>query len=400
MCLGDREFSPELEARLIGTAAQTKSFRLARVVARLWCDQTGCVRSVARLAEAFGTELVAKRNTLVEEFTHHREEPEGIDPQHDLVAVFVDGGRVQIRDDRWGVATPPGEKKTFWREDRIARLQTMTTACHSVDPCPELPECFHQPVLHAVGASDDSLANPGEFPDRLAAPADTPVEPRWQPAPLVRTGVATMQPLDGFRWMVQAEAKRRHFFTAKKRAFVADGSAANWSLQAKHFADFVPILDFVHAAEYLHAARKALGLVTTECHWVLDLWQGRSLEVIAALRQMLDERGVGLERLDGDHTLRPVQQAWTYLSNASDKLAYPKYRQEGLPCTSSLIESQIKEFNGRLKGTEKFWNKDNAEAMLELVNWTLRNDGKTLQQQFDTRSTSPFRRSASNTLAA
>jgi hypothetical protein len=214
----------------------------------------------------------------------------------------------------------------------------------------------------------------------------------------VRTGVATMRPLEAFRWMVQAEAKRRHFFTAEKRAFVADGSSANWSLHAKHFAEFVPILDFVHASEYLHAARKALGLVTSQCHWVRDLWQGRSAEVVAALRAELDERGVGVAKLDDDHELRPVQQAWTYLSNASDKLDYPRYRREGLPCTSSLIESQIKEFNARLKGTEKFWNEEHAEAMLELVNWTLREDGPT--SYFDTRTTSPFRRPIPNTLAA
>lgn len=71
---------------------------------------------------------------------------------------------------------------------------------------------------------------------------------------LVRTCVATMRGIDDFRRMVQAEAKRRHFFTAKKRAFVADGQACNWTLHAKHFADFVPVLDFLHAAAYLHAA--------------------------------------------------------------------------------------------------------------------------------------------------
>jgi len=39
-----------------------------------------------------------------------------------------------------------------------------------------------------------------------------------------------------------------------------------------------------------------------------------------------------------------------------------------------LIESQIKEFNARLKGSEKFWCESNAEAMLELVCWTLREE--------------------------
>jgi hypothetical protein len=35
---------------------------------------------------------------------------------------------------------------------------------------------------------------------------------------------------------------------------------------------------------------------------------------------------------------------------------YPRYRKLGLPVTSTLMESLVKEFNLRVKGTEKFWN--------------------------------------------
>ena len=387
-----------MQRKLAETAAHTKSFEGATRVSTLWCGFRLCGKTVMRAVEEVGAEPVAKRNAEVEDFTHHRREAEGVDPQHELAAVFVDGGRVQLRNQQWGVRLAPGGKKLFWREDGIARLQTMATGCCSSDPCPELPACFCQPILHGVGVPP---GNSSGFPDHLESPAPAETSANsWQPALLVRTGVATMKPLEQFRRMVQAEAKRRHFFTAEKRAFVADGSSANWSLHAKRFADFVPILDFVHASEYLHAARKASGLATSRCPWVRDLWQGRSAEAIAALRAELDERGVGVPKLDDDHELRPVQQAWTYLSNASDKLDYPRYRREGLPCTSSLIESQIKEFNARLKGTERFWNEEHAEAMLELVNWTLREDGPTLSTYFDTRTTSPFRRPITNTLAA
>jgi len=43
-------------------------------------------------------------------------------------------------------------------------------------------------------------------------------DPRW------RTCVATMRGSKDFRWMVMAEAKRRHFSAPKRRAFVADGA--------------------------------------------------------------------------------------------------------------------------------------------------------------------------------
>ena len=65
-----------------------------------------------------------------------------------------------------------------------------------------------------------------------------------------------------------------------------------------------------------------------------------------------------------------------------------------------MIESQSEEFNARLKGTEKFWYESNAEAMLQLVCWTLREEGPTLADCFATRPTSPFRRAYNQTVAA
>ena len=399
MHLGERGYSPDFQRRLIETITRSKSFDQAAEIAAIWSDRTVCARTLARIAAEVGRELVDLRDAEVDDFTHHRRKPEGADPTHELAAVFVDGGRVQVRDEDSG----PGVHNDRWQEDKIARFQTMTTECHSADPCPELPTCFRVPILGTSGGQSASCAlsptnssESGQTPD-----ASPPVEPaiRWQPKPSVRTCVATMEPLEGFRWMVQAEATRRHFFTAKRKAFVADGSHGNWTLWQRHFPDFVPILDFMHAAEYLHAAAKVLDSKTLGLEWVRDLWQGRSSLVIAALRAALDVRGVGDETLQDDHALFGLQRAWVYLTNASDKLDYPRYRREGLPTTSSLIESQIKEFNARLKGTEKFWCESNAEAMLELVCWTLREEGRTLEDYFETRPTSAFRRKDPKTLA-
>lgn len=384
--------SPDLQRQLTETAARVKSFAIAAEVAALWLGQPVCSRTVARIAEEAGRELVAERNALVDEFTHHRRHAEGEDPQHELAVVLVDGGRVQVRAEDRG----PGVHGRRWAEDKIARLQTMTTSCHTVDPCPELPRCYRQPILHRP----DSLENPGDFVTWLEQPAASKHPTRWQPTPQIRTCVASMEPLETFRWMVQAEAKRRHFFTAQKRAFVADGSHGNWTLWQRHFSDFVPILDFVHAAEYLHAAGAAIGSPEHGMAWTQALWQGRSADVIAELRAALDTRGIGDETLDDEHEYRSLQRAWTYLSNASDKLDYPRYRREGLPTSSSLIESQVKEFNGRLKGSEKFWHESSAEAMLEVVSRSLCEDGPTLADYFAKRPISPFRRRDSIATAA
>ena len=45
---------------------------------------------------------------------------------------------------------------------------------------------------------------------------------------------------------------------------------------------------------------------------------------------------------------------------------YASYRQQGLPITSSEMESTIKQINHRVKGSEKFWSERGAEALLQL----------------------------------
>src|SRR5208283_551270 len=57
----------------------------------------------------------------------------------------------------------------------------------------------------------------------------------------------------------------------------------------------------------------------------------------------------------------------TYLSHNGGRMDYPRYRREGLPVTSSLAESLVKQISKRVKGTEKFWNDGaSGEAILQL----------------------------------
>ncbi len=69
---------------------------------------------------------------------------------------------------------------------------------------------------------------------------------------------------------------------------------------------------------------------------------------------------------------------------------YPRYRQQGLPIMSGLVESLIKQFNRRVKGTEKFWNEAQAETFLQLRASQLSEDGR-LAEQVKKRPISAFR---------
>ena len=61
-----------------------------------------------------------------------------------------------------------------------------------------------------------------------------------------------------------------------------------------------------------------------------------------------------------------LREALTFLGNHRGQMKYPDYRRQGLPITSSHVESEIKRINQRVKGTEKFWSEDGAEWILQL----------------------------------
>ena len=66
-----------------------------------------------------------------------------------------------------------------------------------------------------------------------------------------------------------------------------------------------------------------------------------------------------------------VNAALRYLQNQQPRMNYPEYRKQGLPITSSHMESTIKELNYRIKGSEKFWASRGGESVLQLKSDTL-----------------------------
>jgi hypothetical protein len=170
---------------------------------------------------------------------------------------------------------------------------------------------------------------------------------------------------------VAGEAQRRGFYQAVFRAFLGDGQAWNWTLHKTHFADFVPITDFVHPLGYVYDAARVLAphdpwpvylAASTAC------WQGRVADFLSDLRAWQVEHPVAPdEQLPDDDPRAIVQSVRTYLQNNQSRMNYPEYRRAGLPVSSAAIESLIKEINYRVKGTEKFWNRPNgAEHILQV----------------------------------
>jgi hypothetical protein len=78
-----------------------------------------------------------------------------------------------------------------------------------------------------------------------------------------------------------------------------------------------------------------------------------------------------------------------YLTNNRSRMDYPRYRRSGLPVTSSLAESLVKQVSKRVKGTEKFWNDGpSGEAILQMRAAVISDDDR-LQKWIRNRPVSP-----------
>jgi len=388
--------------KVVRSAAREPSYREAAEAVAELAEVAISGRQLDRIARELGEQLRAERDEQVDRFQSGTLGPR-VEARPALAVVEVDGGRLQVR----GEGPGPGAHEAAWREDKVAILATMTHVVSEGDPEPELPACFRdrayvEKVIGAIGGTGP-MGPPGpeaQRPDVLPSPtAGGPAEPRDTPELAVRTYVATTAPVDRFGPMVAAEARRRNFPEAAGRAFLGDGSAWIWGLHRRYFPGFVAIVDFLHALAHLFTAARA-ATAETEGRWELfgawaeACWKGRVDQVIAELRTWCEIRaglgGRALEGLPADDPRRIVARVWGYLEDNRGRMDYPRYRREGLPWTTSHVESAVKIFNRRVKGSEKFWNEAGAEAILQLRAAFLSEDGR-LDRHLKQRPSSPFR---------
>ena len=350
-------------------------------------------KQVERITEKIGQERVDQRDEAVQKFLalplmdRCKSPVANPPPESNVATVMMDGGRLQILDRSERDSEPtetaaddPPERNGHWREDKIGLLMTMTSKVSIDDPCPTIPENFIDPTRifklareikgHAGGAKNEA-AEPPESETQSLNDVDQDTDTATTtPKPRVRTMVATREPAERFGEILAWAAWARGFAAAPRKAFVADGASANWTIHKQWFSDYVAILDFIHALSYVFAAAMTgQGFRTgweAYTSWIQKVWSGRVEEVIAALEVRQSELGAP-EEADGETSPRcVVAQALTYLRNNKERMRYDEYRKAGLPITSSHMESTVKMFNRRVKGTEKFWSEEGAEAILQL----------------------------------
>lgn len=378
--LGTEGYSPAVLSKAVRQASKAASFAEASDDLRELAEVEISPTHLQRLAERVGQEWEVIRDQEVEQFRQlqlkrtYKEAPRG------AAAVMLDGGRLQTRADDSG----RGVSEASWRESKVACCLTLPTQAADVDPHPEPPAKFLEATTAARLASEVKRRSrpSSERSDEQAktSPSSKRKKPRKNSLPRarkrkharVRTVVATMKNSETFGWQVAAEVHRRGLDRAKRKACVCDGQAYNWSIYEMHLlpAGFIAILDFVHLMAYLYDAAHAVhgtdaarGWRTYE-QWLRLAWSGKVGVLLPQLRAASAQLAKGgsvaaARKLTVDETA-------TYVANNRERMNYPEYRRLGLPISSAPVESTIKQINRRVKGSEKFWLTDGAEAILQL----------------------------------
>lgn len=275
-------------------------------------------KQIQRWTVKIGRQLLACRQ---QEAVGYRRGIRPAGPANDppLLVVQMDGGRVQERD-------KDPQTQSRWHEDKVLAISSFW---------------------------------PGDGQDR-------------KPKALVSTYLATMQSAGPFGLLARIEAERRGIRQAAQVLVLGDGAGWIDTIAAAQFPCHVRIVDYYHAAEHLAAGVKALCPAEGPRRkrlwkrWREHLWQGRIPRIVRWLEKHHRRLGAARETDPLDHPRRVVAETLGYFVRHGQHMKYAEYRARGWPIGSGLVESTVKRFNKRVKGTEQLWNEQGVEPVLAL----------------------------------
>jgi hypothetical protein len=321
----EAELTPKAAARVSREAATETFDPGARAINIDWGTNLDG-KQIQRWGESFGQTLVDKRQQELEAFDRGQF-PACKENQHELLVIGMDGGRVQTRE-------KSAETGSRWKEDKVLTISS----------------CLK-----------------GDGHDK-------------PPKKLLTTTLATMQDCHVFGKLARLEAERRGIRNAREVILIGDGG--NWidPICNQYFACHQRIIDYYHAAEHLHEVAKATHPCNEKAASKLSdqltnwLWEGKLPKLLDKLQHLSQEAGEPQESDPPIHPRHVLADNLGYFQRHRQHMDYPSYRARGWPIGSGIIESGVKRFGKRVKGTEQFWNTKGAEAILALRSLWLSED--------------------------
>ena len=293
----------------------------------------------------------------------------------EIACVMSDGGRYQLLDRSLPARSHrSAHKGEHWKESRIGLLARMSGERHEVDPQPKMPpELRYEAMadklseIGKTGVKLDSAEDPAEDAVSSAVDSDGLVGPALEQ----RSVVASRQSWEAFGPLLASQAWYHGFAAAGSKVFVSDGSATIEKLQRTNFSQYTSVLDILHALSYSLAVARAVSRDEASAKqkyntWAAKIWEGRVEDVIDEFIAYGTKMGQPPPDAARDDPREVIRASRVYYENHVDRMDYPRYRREGFPLTSSLMESTVKQVSRRVKGSEKYWSSVGGEATLQL----------------------------------
>ena len=293
---------------------------------------------------------IVERHPLVEAL---RIDKKYLNSSRYLIVFAIDGGRMQLYN--W---IPPeneagkAQKKLYWHENKVFRIS-----------------------IYDKSDLVDMPKNKNEIADKQKSYKSAKIIPG------LTTYGATNRSWKETAPLIRSHLYMRGISLKDIQLCLSDGSEHIMrDIFAPLFPDSIHILDYYHKAEALHACIKIIGHQKPELEKKLKkhLWEGEVNKLIQELKDKQPEVGFpkSEEKRKSEDPKVKYDNFINHLGNNKSRMQYKEFREEKFPIGSGCIESAVKLFGKRIKGTEKQWNEEGGEAILHLYSFLLSEDNR------------------------
>jgi hypothetical protein len=227
-------------------------------------------------------------------------------------------------------------------EKRGRKKEALVTSLYSIAPAPRTPE-------QVIASYYDQIS--------LSQPAQPQNKHLW----------ATLDGKDAALSRLSTQVQRRAGKHIRHKIALCDGCPSLQARLAHSFSDFIQILDFIHANEYLWKVANALFGETDQrrTDWMkqhtLQLLSGNTQRLIAQFRKLAKQ-----PKTRKTARLQLLSTA-NYFERNLPFMDYPTYLAHGYPIASGVIEGACRHLvKDRCELSGMRWSQSGAENLLRL----------------------------------
>jgi hypothetical protein len=268
------------------------------------------------------------------------------DSEAEILVVQADGKGVPLILEK----AQPDKVRLGKGEKHGRKKEALVTSVYSIAPAPRTPE-------QVIASYYDQIS--------LSKPAQPQNKHLW----------ATLDGKDAALSRLSIQVRRRTGKHIQHKIALCDGCSSLQARLARYFPDFIQILDFIHANEYLWKVANALFGETDErrVDWMkqhtLQLLSGKASRLIAEFRKLAKQ-----PKTRKTARLQLLTTA-NYFERNLPFMDYPTYLAHGYPIASGVIEGACRHLvKDRCELSGMRWSQSGAENLLRLRTVAENND--------------------------